>query len=927
MAESSGVNEAGKAWIEVSVKDEATAGLKNVSDSLTEFSDVAKKSAAAYEEALEHASKASAQHWKQIADNCTQAGEVLTAAWSKIAPRGKEAVDVFSDFDDVMRSVSAKISGATAQDLDNLTEKAKTLGRSMSFTASQVADGMKLLAQNGFNAGEIDSAIKPVMNLARATGTDVASAADIASTTLRSFNLEAGQMEHVCDVLTATANTSAQSLTDIGYAIGFSATNAANAGSSLEDYMKLLGTLANYGQKGSKGGTALRKLLTSSISPQKQAKFEALGISPLDENGQLKQTAELIGEVQQKIQNLGSGEQAQVLYDLFGATGMTGGANLMKGAVESMTNAIDNAGGTAQRSADEMDAGLGGSVRIMQSAFESLQIAVGESLAPTLQSLADRTTTIAAGFAEWVKHNQDLVVGCAEAAGAVGALGFALTATGATILAVQKAAVLWGPTMTALSTATRVASVATSVLGKAFLFLEANPIVALLSAVALAAGAVGLKMYLASRETERYSQSAKELREANDQRRASDEAAIERLKQLEQQQKLSSDEFAEAQQILLDLSYRYKDLGIQADAASKSISGASEAQRKMLEIHQKERLYDIDKEMKEAEENQKKAAADAAKHSRYGGKEFTLEEIEEMGRKSAKMERQTYGGRNISDEQGAQEFKDRAVLNKATGKFRMVNENAYKATGWILDSQKALDRAKRLLAEEMEAEDRANLQLQGLQTEKQMLTGEGEVKEEAPAAAEAAPAVVETAGPEPGQTVPTAGTPAPSEPAEGIPAGSTPQIPAGKIPAELIAPAEIAPAVQSGWEQAGIGELPSSEALDAELDSLQNAIAGAQNATGDLAEQSAAAAEALEQARALQESNAQQNQAAQEQGAQLSQSVAEWKNGPGSASYNRMDITDKAIVDTAENTKITADYVKKLYDLLKASGGQAVFAQ
>lgn len=399
MAESSGVSEAGKAWITISVNDEATAGLEQVSRSLESFSASAQTSITAYDAALEKTARDSAQHWKNIADSCNQAGEVLSAAFNKFAAPTKEAVGVFSEFDDMMRAVSSKISGATAKDLEHLTDKAQQLGKSMSFTATEVAEGMKLLAQNGFNASEIDKSIKPVMNLARATGTDVASAADIASTALRSFNLDAGQMERVCDVLAATSNSSAQSLTDIGYAISFSASNAANAGSSLEDYMKLLGTLANFGQKGSKGGTALRKILTSSVSPRNSDKFIDLGISPVDENGQLKQTAELIGEVQQKIKDMGSGEQAQWLYSLFGSTGMTGGANLMKGSFEAMETAIDNAAGTAQRTADAMDAGLGGSLRMMKSAAESLQISFGEALAPALQDIYGVMKGIAAGTA------------------------------------------------------------------------------------------------------------------------------------------------------------------------------------------------------------------------------------------------------------------------------------------------------------------------------------------------------------------------------------------------------------------------------------------------------------------------------------------------------------------------------------------------
>ena len=122
--------------------------------------------------------------------------------------------------------------------------------------------------------------------------------------------------------------------------------------------------------------------------------------------------------------------------------------------------------------------------------------------------------------------------------------------------------------------------------------------------------------------------------------------------------------------------------------------------------------------------------------------------------------------------------------------------------------------------------------------------------------------------------------------------------------------------------------------LDAGLDQLNGQLAtiggepGLDPASASADAQLAAAKELYESSQSsLKYARQSEQQQAQEQGEQMQQSVAQWKNGPGSASYQRMDITDKAIVETAENTKITADYVKKLYDLLKAGGGQAVFAQ
>ena len=145
MAESSGVSEAGKAWITISVNDEATAGLEQVSQSLETFSTNATSSMDAYDAVIEKTARSSAQHWQSIADSCTQAGELLTAAWGKLSVPAKEAVNVYSDFDDMIRAASAKMAGATAEELQGLYDQAKKLGAALSFTATDVAEGIPIL--------------------------------------------------------------------------------------------------------------------------------------------------------------------------------------------------------------------------------------------------------------------------------------------------------------------------------------------------------------------------------------------------------------------------------------------------------------------------------------------------------------------------------------------------------------------------------------------------------------------------------------------------------------------------------------------------------------------------------------------------------------------------------------------------------------
>lgn len=144
-----------------------------------------------------------------------------------------------------MRAVQA-VSGSTGAEFEALTAKARELGRTTSFTAEQVASGMVELGRAGFKAPQIDAAIASAMDLSRSTQTEIPLATEIAGNALRAFDLEASEMGRVRDVLTATANNSSQTLEDLGEAFKFVAPIAKDAGTSIEDAAKIVGTLATY---------------------------------------------------------------------------------------------------------------------------------------------------------------------------------------------------------------------------------------------------------------------------------------------------------------------------------------------------------------------------------------------------------------------------------------------------------------------------------------------------------------------------------------------------------------------------------------------------------------------------------------------------------------------------------------------------------
>ncbi|MDD4061994.1 MAG: phage tail tape measure protein, partial [Kiritimatiellae bacterium] len=194
---------------------------------------------------------------------------------------------VFTGFDDQMRAVQATL-GATGDQFDRLNEKAKHLGETTSYTAAQVAGAMLNLARAGFNTDEIDAAISGMLSLARATGTDLAMATEIAGNTLRSFGLAAEDMGHVADVMTATANNSAQTLEDLGWAMKYAAPIADAYGLSIEQTSKALGALANFGIKGSMAGNTMKNIMLQLSNPSIRKKIEGLGVAVTDSAGKFR---------------------------------------------------------------------------------------------------------------------------------------------------------------------------------------------------------------------------------------------------------------------------------------------------------------------------------------------------------------------------------------------------------------------------------------------------------------------------------------------------------------------------------------------------------------------------------------------------------------------------------------------------------------
>lgn len=376
----------------------------------------------------------------------------LTEAQAKLRAFGKAATEVgrdmlalstvmglpfayatksFASFDDSMRMVQA-VTQATGDEFDMLTKKAQKLGRETSFTAQQTADAMIAMGRMGFSPQEIDSAIASVLNLSRATGTELAEAADFAANSMRIFGLESEEMTRVADVLTATANGSAQTLTDLFEALKIAGPQAKAANETIEDTNAALGVLANMGIKGSLAGTALRKSFSQFAKADVQETLAEWGIATTDAEGNLRKLAHVMVDIARVMKQMPTAERITFAEEIFDLRGSLAGLSLTANTddLDAFIAKLQDVEGVADKTARQMDAGLGGSFRLLLSAAEGALNAIGDAMSTTLRPMVDRITAVGNAFTGWIERNGKLVTTIALTIASAAALGATLLVLG-----------------------------------------------------------------------------------------------------------------------------------------------------------------------------------------------------------------------------------------------------------------------------------------------------------------------------------------------------------------------------------------------------------------------------------------------------------------------------------------------------------------
>lgn len=316
------------------------------------------------------------------------------------------AIKAGSDFESQMSRVQA-ISGATGSEFNKLKEQAIQLGADTAFSSSQAAEGMENLAAAGFTTSEIMDAMPGLLDLAAASGEDLASSSDIAASTLRGFGLEAADAAHVADVLAANANKTNSSVADTGEAMKYVAPLARAAGLSIEETAAAIGIMANAGIQGSQAGTTLRGAISRLSKPTKQMSecMADLGISFYDSEGNMKSLAEQTRMMEEATAGMTDEQRNNVLVTLYGQEALSGMLALMNegdGALLELTHAYETCDGSAKAAAETMQDNLAGALDQLGGSAETLGIvfyeSVSESLKETAKSATDSINNITEAF-------------------------------------------------------------------------------------------------------------------------------------------------------------------------------------------------------------------------------------------------------------------------------------------------------------------------------------------------------------------------------------------------------------------------------------------------------------------------------------------------------------------------------------------------
>ena len=343
-------------------------------------------------------------------------------------------IDTGQEFSSTMGEVQA-LSGASGEELQKLEDTAREYGKTTVFSATESAEALKYMALAGWDTEQSTSALGGVLDLAAASGMDLAAASDMVTDYMSAFGMEAEKSAYFADLLAysqANSNTSAEQL---GEAYKNCAANLNAAGQDIETTTSLLAMMANQGLKGSEAGTALTAVMRDMTSKMKNGSIQIgkTSVAVMDAAGNYRDMTDILSDVETATDGMGDAERAMALSSTFTSDSIKGLNLMLNAGIDSAADfeeQLRQSGGAAGDMADIMNDNLSGDLKEMQSGFDELKLKiydgmeapmrtavqfVTDSLIPRIESILPAVLPVFQGIADNLGPILDTTINLADA--------------------------------------------------------------------------------------------------------------------------------------------------------------------------------------------------------------------------------------------------------------------------------------------------------------------------------------------------------------------------------------------------------------------------------------------------------------------------------------------------------------------------------
>lgn len=318
-----------------------------------------------------------------------------------------DSIELGKSYTSMISEVQA-ISGASQEEMVQLEQVAREYGATTVFSASESAEALKYMSLAGWSADQSSSALGGVLNLAAASGMGLGESSDMVTDYLSAFGMQADQSDYFADLLAYSQSNSNTTAAQLGEAFRNSAANLNAAGQDVETVTSFLEGMANQGYKGSEAGTAMAAIMRDITNAMEDGAVEIgkTSVAVMNEKGNYRDLTDIITDVSDAVDGMGSAERAAALSSTFTADSTKGLNLILNEGIDKIAGYEEElrmAGGTAEKMADIMNDNLSGDMANMNSAFEEMQLQVFEGMEePLRDGVQYITSDIIPALTEWV---------------------------------------------------------------------------------------------------------------------------------------------------------------------------------------------------------------------------------------------------------------------------------------------------------------------------------------------------------------------------------------------------------------------------------------------------------------------------------------------------------------------------------------------